>query len=360
MDPNRQFIMKLIDFRSDTVTHPTKKMREAMYFAEVGDDVFSDDPTVLELERLAADMVGKEAGLFVPTGVFGNQLCVFTHCQRGDEIILSRNSHIFKSETGALSVIAGVQTCSIVANKGLLDPNDVEAAIRNTDGNPVQTIHQPKTTLLCLENALSTGLVVPLDLMQNLYSIAKKHGLNVHLDGARVFNAAVALKCDVKEITRCCDSVMFCLSKGLCSPIGSIIAGSHEFIEIAKCKRKMMGGGMRQVGVLASCGMISLKEHVNLLEEDHRIAKILCQKMQEIEELEVYPEDVQINFVFFKIKSDVDPTELKEFLKNEGILTELQSRGGTMRLVTHYYIREKEVEKLVDGMKKFFQSLKNK
>jgi len=358
MDLQKEFPMKFIDFRSDTVTQPTKKMREAMYNAPVGDDVFGDDPTVQELEQLSAKMLGKEAALFVPSGVFGNQLCVFTHCQRGDEIIVSRNSHVFKSETGALSVIPGVQSLSLTTNKGLLDPKDVENAIRCPSNDPVEIIHQPKTTLLCLENALSTGLLMPLDLMENLYNIAKKHNLKVHLDGARVFNAAVAFNCDVKDITKFCDSVMFCLSKGLCSPVGSIIAGTKEFISLARYKRKLMGGGLRQVGVLAACGLISLKEHVQYLAEDHKMAKFLCQKMQELNEVEVFPEDVQINFVFFKIKVDVEPHDLKEFLRKEGILTDLQTRGGLHRLVTHYYIREKEILLFVEALRKFFGSLK--
>ena len=358
MDSHKDFSMKFIDLRSDTVTHPTQKMREAMYNACVGDDVYGDDPTVIELEVLSAELMGKEAALFVPTGVFGNQLSVFTHCDRGDEVIVSRNCHIFKSETGALSVIPGVQSLSLVTNKGLLDPKEVEAAIR-CPVDEVEIIHQPRTKLLCLENALSTGLVVPLETMETLYKIAKKHNLKVHLDGARIFNAAISLGCSAKDIAQYCDSVMFCLSKGLCSPVGSIIAGTKEFINAARKKRKLMGGGMRQVGVLAACGLISLKEHVGYLGEDHRIAKLLCEKMKEIKEVEVFPDDVQINFVFFKINVDVDPHNLQEFLKKEGIFTELQPRGGGLhRLVTHYYIREKEVLLFVEKVKKFFEGLK--
>ena len=182
--------------------------------------------------------------------------------------------------------------------------------------------------------------------------------MKVHVDGARLFNAATALNCDVKEITKYCDSVMFCLSKGLCSPIGSIIAGTKEFISQARYKRKLMGGALRQVGILAACGLISLKEHVKLLAEDHKMAKLLCEKLAEIKEIEVFPEDVQINFVYFNIKVEVDYHELSNYLKTEGILTDLQFKGGLHRLVTHYYIREKEVLRFVDVMSKFFISKK--
>ena len=359
MDTNQDFSMKFIDFRSDTVTQPTKKMREAMYSAKVGDDVFNDDPTLKELEELAAQMVGKEAALFVPSGVFGNQLAIFTHCQKGDEIIISRDSHIFKNENAALAVIAGVQSLSLTTKKGLLNPDDIESAIR-CPIDAVGKIHQPKTALLCLENALASGLVVPLELMEKFYNIAKKHDVKVHIDGARVFNAATSLNCDVKEITKYCDSVMFCLSKGLCSPIGSIVAGTKEFIEQARYKRKLMGGGLRQVGVLAACGLISLKEHTKLLGEDHKMAKLLCSKMKDIPEIDVYPEDVQINFCYFNIKVDVDYHELTAFLKTKGILTDLQFKGGLHRLATHYYIREKEVLVFVEAMKEFFASLSSK
>lgn len=358
MDTAAESTMKYIDFRSDTVTQPTKKMREAMYNCEVGDDVFNDDPTVHELEALAAAMVGKEAALFVPSGTFGNQLCVFTHCNRGDEIILSRDSHIFKNECGALATIAAVQTVSLPSKKGFMDPKEIENSIR-CPSDPVSCVHQPKTTLLCLENALASGLVVPLDLMEKFYNIAKTQNLKVHLDGARVFNAATYLKCDVKEITKFCDSVMFCLSKGLCSPVGSIIAGDKDFINRARFKRKLLGGGLRQVGVLAACGLISLKEHVNYLADDHRIAKLLCEKLMSVKEIEVFPEDVQINFVYFNTKQETDVRKLAEFLKSQGIMTDLNVRGGLHRLAVHYYIREKEVLKFVESLQEFFKTNNN-
>lgn len=357
MDNQKDFSMKFIDFRSDTVTQPTKKMREAMYNASVGDDVYGDDITVQELESLAAEIVGKEAALFVPSGTFGNQLCIFTHCERGDEIILGRDCHILRYECGALSVIAGVQSVSLSTKQGLLDVQDIENAIRSPFDS-ISKVHQPKTRLLCLENALGCGRVVPLESMEKFFNLAKKNNLNVHLDGARLFNAAASLNCEAKEITKYCDSVMFCLSKGLCSPIGSIIAGSHKFIQEARFKRKLMGGGLRQVGVLAACGLISLKDHVKLLADDHKIAKFLCEKLIEIKEIEVVPEDVQINFVFFKTKADIDVKALGDSLKSEGILTHFNLNGGPHRLAIHYYIREKEILKFIDAMKNFFQNLK--
>jgi L-threonine aldolase (EC 4.1.2.5) len=240
--------MDHIDLRSDTVTWPTDAMRRAMAEAPVGDDVYGDDPTINELERLAADMTGKEAALFVPSGTFGNQLSLFTWCPRGSEVILGEQCHIIQHEAGAASVIAGVQTRPIFAPAGILPPEAIEERIRGND------IHFPPTSLVCLENAHSSGRVVPLSYMREVADLAHRHGLPVHLDGARLFNAATALGVDATEIAGTVDSVMFCLSKGLCAPVGSMLAGPRDFVEKARRKRKIMGGGMRQAGVLAAAG----------------------------------------------------------------------------------------------------------
>ena len=240
--------MKYIDLRSDTVTLPTELMKKAMLNAELGDDVYRDDPTVIELETLASEMMGKEAGLFVPSGTFGNQLALLTHTNRGDEVILQADCHIKKYEVGASSVIAGVQLCGI---EGEMNIEKINQAIRGED------IHFPRTSLICLENATGFGRVLSIDYMKAVYQLAKKQNINVHLDGARIFNAALALNVDVKEISKYADSVMFCLSKGLCAPIGSMLVGSKAFIERARKNRKLMGGGLRQVGIIAACGVVA-------------------------------------------------------------------------------------------------------
>ena len=227
--------MRYIDIRSDTVTQPTQKMRDAMYTAVVGDDVNRDDPTMLELEELAAKLVGKEAAMFVPSGTMGNQVSIMTHTRRGDEVICGELSHIVIHEVGAPAVLSGVMVRTI-KTADYLRPEQLLPAIRPDD------IHMPHTGLVEMENPTAMGRVVPLDIMRQNYELAHQYGLPVHLDGARLFNAATALGCDVKEITQYCDSVMFCLSKGLCAPVGSIVAGSKEFIDRARKNRKMLGG----------------------------------------------------------------------------------------------------------------------
>ncbi|MCL2236089.1 MAG: threonine aldolase family protein, partial [Defluviitaleaceae bacterium] len=240
--------MKIIDLRSDTVTKPTEEMRHAMANAVVGDDVYGDDETVMELERLAAEICGKEAALFTPSGTMANQIAIMTFTKRGDEIILGRKSHIAAYEAGAAAVLSGVNY-SIVDNADeIITPADIAERVRGKD------VHFPDTGLLCLENALSSGRVMGVDQMKSAHQEAKKHGLPVYLDAARLFNAAVSLGVEPKEIAQYCDALMFCVSKGLCAPVGSLLVGSGEFIERARRYRKMLGGGMRQAGVLASAG----------------------------------------------------------------------------------------------------------
>lgn len=337
--------MKYIDFRSDTVTHPTEAMREAMFRAEVGDDVYQDDPTTNELERLAAEMLGMEAALFVPSGTMGNQLAVMTHTRRGDEAIVSMNCHIFEHEVGAASVLSGVTLHTLTFADGIYDAAQIEKAIRPDD------IHEPPTTLICLENALANGRVVPLENMKEIRDLAKDRGIALHMDGARLFNAATALGVDVKELTACVDSVSCCLSKGLCAPVGSVLCGSAEFIKRARKNRKMLGGGMRQTGFLAAAGILALTDMTKRLDEDHKNARYLAELLSGIPGVTVDTESVQINIVFASFDwPDLD--RLQPWLKERGVLCGSYS-GDEVRFVTHYGITEKEVETLAELLKEF-------
>ena len=337
----------LIDIRSDTVTQPTAAMRKAMAQAEVGDDVYGDDPSVNKLEELGAAMLGKEAALFVPSGTFGNQLALFTWCKRGTEVILGDNCHIVVHEAGAPSVIAGVQTRCVPDVGGVLRPDDVLKRLRKQD------LHAPATSLVCMENAHSSGKVASLRDMGEVRAIADEWKLPVHLDGARIFNAAAALGCDAKEIAANADSVMFCLSKGLCAPVGSLLAGPKDFIAAARLKRKVMGGGMRQAGILAAAGIVALTEHVKMLEADHRRAKQLAQGLAHINGISVNVNTVDINMVFFSHPQAESP----EFV--EKIVSHFAGRGivinppeqGMFRFVTHYWIGDGEIEAILAAAK---------
>ena len=286
--------MRYIDLRSDTVTLPTAAMRQAMATAEVGDDVYRDDPTVIKLEELAAQMLGKEAALFVASGTMGNQLCVMTHTSRGDEVILGDEGHIFVHEVGAAAVLSGVTLRQLKFPGGIPDAAMIERAIRSED------IHEPRTSLICMENALSNGRVIKEETMAEVYATAKRHGLPVHLDGARLFNAAAALDVDVRALTQYADSVSCCLSKGLCAPVGTVIAGSRAFIERARKYRKMLGGGMRQAGILAAAGILALTDMTKRLKEDHENARYMAELLQKIDGVKVDMSAVQINMVFFE------------------------------------------------------------
>ncbi|MFT9493580.1 low-specificity L-threonine aldolase [Anaerosolibacter sp.] len=342
--------MRFIDLRSDTVTMPTDAMREAMYKAEVGDDVYGDDPTVSKLEAYAAQILGKDAALFVPSGTFGNQLALFTHCKRGDEVILSDDSHIVMHEVGGASVIAGVQLRTLPTKKGEMDPREVASKIRGED------IHYPSTGLICLENAHSNGRVISLENMAEIYEIGQAHGIPVHLDGARVFNAATYLGVDVKEITKCCDSIMCCLSKGLCAPVGSILAGSKEFIDKARKGRKLMGGGLRQSGFLAAAGLVALQEMVQRLKEDHENALLLGRELAKIPGIKVDMEDIHLNMVFFDMKDTGYDSEqlVEEFFKRSIKIN--PAEDGIMRFVTNYWINTEDVHRVVQIMKELLSA----
>lgn len=339
--------MKFIDLRSDTVTEPTQNMRQAMFTAEVGDDVYGDDPTIKALEEYAAILVGKEAALFVPSGTFGNQLALFTHCIRGNEVILGDDCHIVNHEVGGASIIAGVQLRTLSSNKGELDPKEIASKIRKEE----EDIHYPSTGLICLENAHSCGRVIPVDTMKAIYTLAKKHELPVHLDGARLFNAAAYLEVDANEITKYCDSVMFCLSKALCAPIGSILAGDKVFINKARKKRKLLGGGLRQSGILAAAGLIALKEMIPQLKIDHENAIILGEELSKIPGIVVNKEDTHINMVFFDMKNTGFNTDkLVEEFYNRGIKINGEEEG-LMRFVTHNWISKENIKFVIDSFK---------
>lgn len=340
----------MIDMRSDTVTLPTKEMREAMANAAVGDDVYGDDPTINELEKYAAQLVGKEAALFVPSGTFGNQLALFTHCNRGQEVILGDDCHIVAHEVGAASVIAGVQLRTITSNMGIIPVDEIEKRIREND------LHYPETGLICLENAHSNGKVIPINIMESTYKLAKENQIPVHLDGARIFNAAVSLDVNVKEITKYSDSVMFCLSKGLCAPVGSILAGSKEFIIKAKKKRKLMGGGLRQAGILGAAGLIALKEMTKRLYIDHENANLLGKLLNEIDSINVDLNNIEINMVFFEIIKKIDYNHFINYLLDKNIKAN-GPEGGIMRLVTNNDINKEDIVYVVNTIKNYLDNI---
>lgn len=345
---------KFIDFRSDTVTKPTQEMREAMYKAEVGDDVYGDDPTVNRLEQIAAAKVGKEAAVWVPTGTMGNQTAIMAWTSRGDEIILEELAHIYVYEVAGPAVLSGCLTKTIKGHLGALDPDDVKAAIRTPN------IHYPKTTLVCLENThnRSGGCIIPLDNMQAVYEVAHAGGCNVHLDGARLFNAAVGLGVDAKEITKYADSVQFCLSKGLCAPMGSIVAGPKAYIEKVRKYRKLLGGGTRQVGIVAAAGIIALEKMVDRLADDHANAKRLAQGINKIPGLHVDMEVVQTNMV--PVHTDglnMDGPEFAALMKGYGVWFNFDL-PYRVRLVTHHDVTASDVDDALDRFTEAVKSVK--
>ncbi|NPV09624.1 MAG: low-specificity L-threonine aldolase [Anaerolineae bacterium] len=336
----------MIDLRSDTVTQPTPAMRKAMYEAELGDDVFAEDPTVNRLEELAAEKLGKEAALLVVSGTMGNLVSCLTHCQRGDEMILGDVAHIYLFEAGGVSALGGIHTRAVPnLPDGSLDPGDVLAAIRQP-----WNVHYPVSRLLALENTHNrcNGSAVPVEKMDVLGQLAHEHGLSVHLDGARIFNAQVALGVPASRIARECDSVQFCLSKGLSAPVGSVICGTRDFIREARRWRKVVGGGMRQAGVIAAAGVVALTEMIDRLSEDHANAKRLAHGLAQSPYIEIDPELYPTDIIYFTLgsKSPHDPTEFLSRLKERGVLVS-QPGGTKFRAVTHYGITEADVDAAV-------------
>jgi threonine aldolase len=340
--------MEFVDLRSDTVTHPTPEMREAMARAVVGDDVYGDDPTVNRLQEMAAEMLGKEAALFVPSGTMGNLLALMVHCQRGDEVMVGSHSHIYLNEAGGMAALGGIYPCPIANQKdGTLGLDDLRASIRSED------VHHTITRLICLENTqnICGGIPLTAEYTQQVGGLARENGLRLHIDGARIFNSAVAQNVSVRELVAPADSVMFCLSKGLASPIGSMLAGSREFIKRARHLRKMLGGGMRQAGVLAAACIISLESMIERLDDDHTRARKLAEGLSSIPGIQVDPGSPATNMVYFNLAEGLpDAGELTMRLKRHGILVDPDG-PGRFRLVTHYWIDDQGVEKAVTGFR---------
>ena len=320
----------LIDLRSDTVTRPTPEMRAAMAAAEVGDDVYGEDPTLNLLERRAAELFGREAALFVPTGTMGNQIAIRLHTQPGMEVICEAKAHILDWEMASMAVFSGCVARAVSTTDGILTWKQIEPVIYGR-GN-----FRAATALIEIENThnMAGGRVTPMVFMEEIWDGAKKRGLPLHLDGARIFNAAVALGLDVKTITSGFDTVMFCLSKGLCAPVGSLLVGSKELMDRARIYRKALGGGMRQAGVLAAAGLIALEEMPKRLHEDHANAKLLAESLANVEGVEIDPETVETNIVIFRLKGTLTPADLVARLKARGVLASTVG-PQLVRLVTH-------------------------
>lgn len=345
--------MDLIDLRSDTVTKPTPAMREAMANAAVGDDVYGEDPTINRLQEMAADLMGKEAGLFVPSGTMGNLAGVLSHCQRGDEAIVGNKSHTFLFEAGGISVLGGVHSCQLPNQPdGSLKIDDIEQAIRPDDP------HDPITRLVCLENTHNRcgGTYQSPEYMRRVSTFAHEHGLLVHLDGARIFNSAAAQGIKAVELAGPVDSVTFCLSKGLCAPVGSVLCGKKEFIHKALRIRKMLGGGMRQAGILAAAGIVALETMTARLVEDHTRARKLADGLKQIPGIQLDPEVPATNMVFLALTPEVKstPDEVAEKLKRDGILVGVTG-PRTFRLVLHYWIDDPGVEKTISAFQQVFE-----
>lgn len=336
-----------IDLRSDTVTRPTEGMYAAMATAPLGDDVMREDPTVVKLEELAAARLGKEAGLFFPSGTMANLTAVMTHTRRGDEVILEAESHIFYYEAAGMSVAGGVMPRTLAGDLGALDPDAVAEAIRGDD------VHFPRTGLVCLENTHNRagGTVISLEQTRAVAAVAHAAGIPLHVDGARIFNAALAQGLDARELVADADTVMLCVSKGLSAPVGSLLVGTREFIERARHTRKLLGGGMRQVGVIAAAGIVALEEMVDRLAEDHRHARLLGERLAATPGVAVDLATVQTNMVRLSTApSGMDAAAFTERLRARGVLCGARDRW-TLRLVTHRHITAADVEAVAEAVR---------
>lgn len=335
----------MIDLRSDTVTKPTEEMRKAMTLAEVGDDVYGEDPSINALQELAAEMLGKEAGIFVPSGTMGNLVSVLANCERGDEVIMGTKGHTFLFEGGGISALGGVFPHTLTNQPdGTINLQEIEHAIRSNDD------HHPRSRMVILENTHNRCGGVPISekYTNEVSTLAHNKGLLLHIDGARVFNAAIALNTSAENLTRNADSVTFCLSKGLCAPVGSVVCGSKDFIKRCKKIRKQLGGGMRQAGIIAAAGTVALVSMVNRLADDHQRARELSSKLALVKGLRIDMGTPYTNMIFLSMEETVriSPLELLDRLKDEGILIgKVDNRQ--FRLVTHYWISDEDISKVV-------------
>jgi threonine aldolase len=345
--------VKTIDLRSDTVTKPSPAMREAMYRAEVGDDGYGEDPTVTRLQEMVAERVGMEASLFAPSGIMANMLALLGHCGRGGEVILGNMTDMYVWECGGYSVVGGIHPYPIANNAdGTMDLDKIEAAIREED------MHFPRTQLVCIENSHNECGGVPLtpQYTASVIALADRHNVPVHVDGARIFNAAIAQGTEVKELTRGADSLMFCLSKGLACPVGSMVCGSRDFIAEAVRNRKMLGGQMRQAGMLAAAGIVAMEQMIDRLAEDHSNARLLADLLSDIKGLSLKPQPIRTNMVFFRLPWErISVEELEARLHAEGV--GVLRMHEWLRAVTHYGIVEGDVREAATIIRRVIDSI---
>ncbi|MBW2558482.1 MAG: low-specificity L-threonine aldolase [Deltaproteobacteria bacterium] len=340
--------MKIIDLRSDTVTLPTQSMRDAIYHSDFGDDVYGEDPATNRLEKMAAEMVGKEAAILVSSGTMGNLISLLVHCGRGDEIILGDQAHIFYYEVGGMSALGGIVPHTVANQRdATMRLEDIEAAIRDNN------IHYPRTRLICLENTHNrcNGMPITAEYTDSVRALAGRYGLGIHLDGARIFNAAVALGMPVKDLTRGVDSVSFCLSKGLSAPAGSLLCASSEFIAEARRVRKILGGGMRQTGIIAAAGIVALEEMTERLGDDHANARRLAEGIAGIPGLKVDLENVRTNILVFHLENNgLTEDDFMARLEEKGV--KILSRGSCQfRVVTHHGITTEDIDLALEILK---------
>lgn len=344
-------MMNYIDFRSDSVTWPTEEMRSAMQQAIVGDHAFDEDPTTKELENYGASLVGKEAALFVPTGTLANQIALLTYCNRGDEVIVDNNSHIAQYESGSASILANVHLKTIEPKNNAITSDEIAAKIRNNKFNAETT-----TSLICIEDTMMNGNTIPLETIKDLRYLSTRYHIPVHLDGARLFNAAAAQNVTAAEIAQNATSVMLSLSKGLCAPAGALLCGNKSFIEKAKTNRNLLGATMHQSGILAAAGLIALKNMRQRLSQDHETAFYLANNLTQFEELEIDITKVETNIVYCRFKDENFESEaFCDFFKSHNILLQPPLEDGTMRLMTHRWINRQNVDTFIQTMKEFLK-----
>ena len=346
--------MKNIDLRSDTVTLPTRSMLNAIASAHLGDDVFQEDPTINKLESLAAETMGKEAGLLVPSGTMANLTSVLSHCDRGSEVILGDQAHTFMYEAGGISAFGGIHSRQILNQPdGTLKLEDIEGAIRQDN------VHFPPTRLICLENTHNrcSGMPLTVEYTKNVAELAGDHGISVHVDGARIFNAATALDVNVRELSEPVDSVSFCLSKGLSAPVGSLVCGSQDFIAQARRNRKALGGGMRQAGIIAASGIVALTTMVDRISDDHRNARTLAEGIAKINGLSIALDTVRTNIVYFSLELHDIPGEVLVSRMSELGIHFFELSPHTYRLVTHSDVDENDMEVTLEAFKTVMEDL---